>query len=183
MTYIWCWQLLMDFDGHQLILNKYSVWHEISHNWDSSGTNGQHTTGSALISDWFVNFLMVVYENFSSCTLDRKFWPNFKKNLIDNHYKTIYEPVRSEYSSCRVDRLSAQCRLQKIFPTRMHSSSSSTSHFSGRLGRGVSARGVSAWGGSAYGNVPRDVPRGVYHVTYPIMHFMLPVCCPNTNWE
>ena len=25
-----------------------------------------------------------------------------KKILIDEHYKTIYEPVRSEYSSCRM---------------------------------------------------------------------------------
>ena len=26
----------------------------------------------------------------------------FKKTLIDNLYKTIYEPVRSQWSSCRV---------------------------------------------------------------------------------
>ena len=38
--------------------------------------------------------------NFFSHTLYRKFWFDFlKKVLIDNHYKTIYEPVRSECSS------------------------------------------------------------------------------------
>ena len=44
----------------------------------------------------------------------------------------------------------------------------------------------------AQGSVPTQVeflpwgylPRGVlYHVTYPIMHLMLPVCCLLTNWD
>ena len=34
--------------------------------------------------------------------LDRIFWLNCKIVLIDNHYKSICAPVRSECSSCRV---------------------------------------------------------------------------------
>ena len=34
----------------------------------------------ALISDWSINsFVMMVYENIISRTLDKKFWLNFKK--------------------------------------------------------------------------------------------------------
>ena len=62
--------------------------------------NYVHGGGKARHSDWYENsFLMVVYENsFFSRALDRKFWLNFKKNvLIDNHYKTI--SYQSECSS------------------------------------------------------------------------------------
>ena len=38
--------------------------------------------------------------NFSR-GLDRKFWLTFKTILIDNHYKIVYEPVKTECSSCR----------------------------------------------------------------------------------
>ena len=43
--------------------------------------------------------------------------------------------------------------------------------------------GVSAWGVSSWGCLPGGgLPRGdVCHVTYPIMHLMLPVCCLHTN--
>ena len=41
----------------------------------------------------------------------------------------------------------------------------------GCLPRGVSARGSVCLGGCAC------------HVTYPIMHLMLPVCCLHTNWD
>ena len=37
--------------------------------------------------------------------------------------------------------------------------------------------GASLPGGEAY------FPGGGYHVTYPIMHLMLPVCCLLTNWD
>ena len=43
------------------------------------------------------------------------------------------------------------------------------------VGGGGVCRGVSARGGVCQ--------RGVYHVTYPIMHLMLPVCCLHTNWD
>ena len=46
--------------------------------------------------------------------------------------------------------------------TRMHSSRMHTACSLTVGGRGVSAQGM-------------------YHVTYPIMHLMIPVCCPNTN--
>ena len=42
---------------------------------------------------------------------------------------------------------------------------------------GVPAQGVPAWG-DVYQGVPA---RGVDHVTYPIMHLILPVCCLHTN--
>ena len=48
----------------------------------------------------------------------------------------------------------------------------------GGVYQGVSARDV-CQGVSAQG----VVPGGVYHVTYPIMHLILPVCCLHTNWE
>ena len=39
--------------------------------------------------------------------LDRKFWLIFNKKIItENHYITIWEPVRNECSSCKVPRLS-----------------------------------------------------------------------------
>ena len=62
----------------------------------------KHHTGRVLTWDRSVNsFIMVVcVKNVVSCTVDRKFWPNFKKILIDNHY-TILRSVRSERSSCR----------------------------------------------------------------------------------
>ena len=34
--------------------------------------------------------------------LDKKFWLNEKKILINNHYKIIYEQVRIYWSSCGV---------------------------------------------------------------------------------
>ena len=38
-----------------------------------------------------------------SCTLNRIFWLTFNKYfLMDNHDKTIFEPVRCECPSCRV---------------------------------------------------------------------------------
>ena len=40
--------------------------------------------------------------------------------------------------------------------------------------------GVPARGG---GLLEGCLPRGVYHMTYPIMYLMLPVCCPVTNWD
>ena len=60
-----------------------------------------YPAGRALTSDWSVDsFAIVVYENIFFVV--RKFWPNLKKNLIDNHYKTICGPVRSYCSSCRM---------------------------------------------------------------------------------
>ena len=55
--------------------------------------------GIALTSDWCVNnFTMVVCEKFLSSSLRICFEIMTKnKILIDNHYKTIYEPVRNEY--------------------------------------------------------------------------------------
>ena len=48
--------------------------------------------------------------------------------------------------------------------------------------QGVYAQGVCSGGCLPRGCLPgRCLPRGC-HVTYPIMHLMLPVCCPNTNW-
>ena len=48
-----------------------------------------HPTGRVLTSDWSIEtFVMVVYENFFS--------------HLRQPFKTIYGPVRSEYSSCRV---------------------------------------------------------------------------------
>ena len=52
---------------------------------------------------------MVVYEKFLLAVrwIENSDW-TFKKNLkflIENHYKTIYEPVRSERSSCKVLQL------------------------------------------------------------------------------
>ena len=42
--------------------------------------------------------------------------------------------------------------------------------------------GGSAWGVSAQGGLHGGVStQGGYHVTYPIMHLMLPVCCLHTN--
>ena len=35
-----------------------------------------------------------LWENYSSHALDRKFWLNFKKILIDNHYNTLYHGIR-----------------------------------------------------------------------------------------
>ena len=46
---------------------------------------------------------MVVYDDFFPRAFDRKFSMNLKKFLIDNHYKTICGPVRSERTSCRVE--------------------------------------------------------------------------------
>ena len=42
--------------------------------------------------------------------------------------------------------------------------------------------GVLHPGGSPSGGSPSQ-GEGVYHVTYPIMHLMLPVCCLHTNWD
>ena len=77
----------------------------------SSCTSGTHAAGRfprdlnpellhrafyARTSDWLENsFIIVVYENFFSYALDRKFWLNLKIILIDNHFKTILESVRS----------------------------------------------------------------------------------------
>ena len=44
--------------------------------------------------------------------------------------------------------------------------------------------GCTCWGVYLGGGVPAlGVYLGVYHVTYPIIHLMLPVCCPVTNWD
>ena len=43
---------------------------------------------------------------------------------------------------------------------------------------GSPSRGFSIWGGGLHpGGRGALHPGGVYHVTYPIMHLMLPVCC------
>ena len=56
------------------------------------------------------SFIMVVYDIFFLSS-DRIFCPKHnKKILLDNHYKTLYESVRSEYSCCRVSFLYAQVR-------------------------------------------------------------------------
>ena len=98
---------------------------------------------------------------------------------------------------------------QKLTLTRMYSSSMRTAHsltvsLGGCLPRGrgvcqgesaqevcpggclpgelsaqvVSAQWVSAWECLTRGCLPRGC-----HVTYPIMHLILPVCCPCTNWD
>ena len=49
---------------------------------------------------------------------------------------------------------------------------------------GVSAQGSVTRGVSDGGYLTKgESARGVYHVTYPIMHLMLPVCCLLTNWD
>ena len=40
--------------------------------------------------------------------------------------------------------------------------------------------GVYSWGVCLLGGV---CFRGMYHMTYPIMHLMLPVCCLHVNWD
>ena len=67
--------------------------------------------------------------------------------------------------------------------TRMHSSRMHTTRTlpGGCLPEG----GLSGWG-LPEGGLPGRLSeggRGVYHVTYPIMHLMLPVCCLLTNWD
>ena len=49
-----------------------------------------------------------------------------------------------------------------------------------RRGGRVSAQGGCLPGGWLGGG-GGFLLRGVYHVTYPIVYLMLPVCCPNTN--
>ena len=60
--------------------------------------------GRAFTSDWLVNsFIMVFHEkNILRCAFGLKILTEFgKKNLISNHYKIIYSPVRSDCSSCK----------------------------------------------------------------------------------
>ena len=70
----------------------------------------------------------------------------------------------------------------KIFATRMHSSRMGTTR--SLTAWGVSARGCLPRGG-VYpgGHLPRRVSARGCHLTYPIMHLMLPVYCPYTNWD
>ena len=63
-----------------------------------------------------------------------------------------------EYEIVRFWYLENHCVLK----TRMHSSGM---HIARTLTRGVS------------------LPGGSAHVTYPIMHLLLPVCCLHTNWD
>ena len=44
-----------------------------------------------------------------------KFWLNFKTILKDNHYKTIYRPVRSECSSYSVFDISLPSAISSCF--------------------------------------------------------------------
>ena len=69
------------------------------HIWDSA----IHPVGRSLFSDWFVNsFTLVVYEKIFLFVLwTEKFWQK-KCFLIDNHYKSICEPVTNGYSSGRM---------------------------------------------------------------------------------
>ena len=55
---------------------------------------------------------------------------------------------------------------------------------------GSPSRGAGGWFSIWGGSPSRGVLHlggfsiwGVYHVTYPIMHLMLPVCCLHTNWD
>ena len=65
--------------------------------------------------------------------------------------------------------------------TRMHSSRMRTTRL---LTISRSARGDVCLGGVYLGGVCWVVSSWrVYHMTYPIMHLTLPVCCPYTNWE
>ena len=64
-----------------------------------------HHVGRTLSSDWSLNsFTMVVCEgkNVVLFKFGQKILTEREKNLIDNHYIIIYEPVRTECSSCRV---------------------------------------------------------------------------------
>ena len=68
----------------------------------------------SLTSDCSKNsFIMIAYENFFLLSSVRNFCQSMTENfLIDNHYKTIYEWIKSECSSCRVlDNI-----LGKLFP-------------------------------------------------------------------
>ena len=47
---------------------------------------------------------------FFICVFHRKFWLNFKKILIDNNYKTIFESVRSACSSYKVTACQLICQ-------------------------------------------------------------------------
>ena len=51
----------------------------------------------------------------------------------------------------------------------------------GGLVWGVLPGGVVLGGCGPRRGVPGGVSGGCYHVTYPIMHLMLPVCCLHTN--
>ena len=76
--------------------------------------------------------------------------------------------------------------MQDAKDTRMHSSRMRTARSLTMMcvflvgGRCLTWGGLT-WGGSAlWGGC---LTWGVYHVTYPIMHLMLPVCCLHTNWD
>ena len=65
----------------------------------------EHPAGTALTFDWSVcSFMMVVCENYLVVLWTENSDRNIKKIFIDNHYKSIPGPVRSEYSSCRVPK-------------------------------------------------------------------------------
>ena len=51
----------------------------------------RHPAGRAIISDWPVNF----FRTFINLDLNRKFWMNFKRLLIDNCEKLFQQPLVS----------------------------------------------------------------------------------------
>ena len=63
-----------------------------------------HPAGTAFSSDWSKNNFKWLYEKKIFLKFSQNFLSNtgLKNFLTDNHYKTIYGPVRSECSSCRV---------------------------------------------------------------------------------
>ena len=63
----------------------------------------EHPAGRTLISDWSLNsFIIVVYENI--LYFEQKILAELQHFfLAENHYKTIYGPVRSECSSYRMN--------------------------------------------------------------------------------
>ena len=63
-----------------------------------------HPRGRTRTSDYSNNsFIMTIYDSFSHFELELCIQSTTKQNfLIDNHYKTICRPVRSECSSYRV---------------------------------------------------------------------------------
>ena len=65
-----------------------------------------HPEGKVLSSDWSVNsFVMIVSDKFFSQKFLSKV--RLKKFVINNHYKTIYRPVRTESSSWKVSKMMA----------------------------------------------------------------------------
>ena len=113
----------------------------------------------------------------------------YQEGLIEKFLEPVFVNVTlHSHGSC--DLWGKTAPFFFLSNTRMHSNGMNTACFLTVCGgyppreSGVSGQvGVSAEGVAGGGVCPGGCLPGRCHVTYPIIHLMLPVCCLHTNWD